>query len=393
VLALLVGAGVFLALHHGGGGGTSGHAGAGPGPGSVPPSRTREKQQIVRVAVRHTIGAAGLFAAGTGWAMNGLALYWTQDDGAHWRVITPPDVLHLGDPIARIVDLDFVDHEHGWLTAEIRAADGSRQMAVERTTNGGRTWQSATVPAVHLSLLGARQGFALTGIQPRPRLYATHDGGASWKLVATAPFTGRFVFLNPRDGWAVSDPSRMTGPSYNLPVGGGVLYRTTDGGRQWQRVQLPAASGFAGESMTVGIPRFFGSRDGVVPVRFRDRLTGSQHVVVYVTNNGGDSWSGRPAPSDADLRRYTWGFPEAVPFSAANATDWVLFVGPRLYATADAGRSWSTVHPAYAPNAPRVWDVDFASRTSGWAIFAAGQGSVLVRTRNGGKDWSPLAPH
>ena len=143
---------------------------------------------------------------------------------------------------------------------------------------------------------------------------------------------------------------------------------------------------YRGQPATAGIPHFFGTRHGVVPVRFRDR-TRAQHVVVYVTNDGGETWTARAAPASADLRAQSWAFPEALPFSAATMNDWFLFAGHSLYVTQNAGRTWSVRHTV-APKAPHTWDVVFTSPTDGWAIFNA----ALAKTTDGGRHWRPLAP-
>src|SRR5437660_1245691 len=91
-LALLSG-GLAWFLGHNGGGGPTGRAGSGLEPSSARPSaQPKPPPQFVRVARGYTAAEAGLVAPGAGWAMNGLGLYWTHDNGDHWRRITPPDV-------------------------------------------------------------------------------------------------------------------------------------------------------------------------------------------------------------------------------------------------------------------------------------------------------------
>jgi photosystem II stability/assembly factor-like uncharacterized protein len=263
-------------------------------------------------------------------------------------------------------------------------------MAIESTRDGGRTWHSVIPPGcgacagAHLSFVDADHGFALVGAQPSPRLYETRDGGVTWRRVGSnVSFAGPVRFVNERSGWGVSDP-------------GGIPYVTRDGGRQWRRVVFAPPSQYRAQPTTAGIPRFFDAHDGVVPVRFRDRSRG-QHLVVYVTRDGGATWTARAVPVSVDLRAQSWGFPEGVPFSAATSDDWFVFADHDLYVTRNGGRTWSVIHTV-APKAPRVWDVAFTSPTYGWAIFAPIEtgpraGSALVKTTDGGRNWTPLAPH
>jgi photosystem II stability/assembly factor-like uncharacterized protein len=396
-LLLLLGLalGLYFGIGNGGGGRSSRNPGSGPG---GPSAQARGAQRIVAVGSRTVIGEAGIAAPGVGWAMNGLGLWWTADGGKSWRVSIPPDVRSMGDVVARVDDIAAVDARDVWVAvADVRGAkavNGStRHMAIERSDDGGWTWQSVIPPGcylcggAHLSFVDASHGFALTGSQPEPRLYATRDGGRSWRRVASdVSFSGPIRFLNGRVGWAVSEPGRR---------GSGIVYRTEDGGRHWRRVVLQPPAPYPGQPQTASLPRFFGSRDGVVGVRFRDRAR-AQHVVVYVTDDGGDSWSARPAPASVDLRAESWGLPGALPFSAATAKDWFLLAGPTLYTTTDAGRSWVATRTV-APPAPRAWDLVFSSPTTGWAIFAPvvngpRAGAALVKTTDGGRHWTPLAP-
>ena len=116
-----------------------------------------------------------------------------------------------------------------------------------------------------------------------------------------------------------------------------------------------------------------------------DPRTKAQHDVVYVTQNGGATWSARPAPAAADLRAYTFGSSGDSPFSAASAAEWKLMAGGTIYVTHDAGVRWSVVRARYAPTPPAVWDVQFTSASEGWAIFgfAMARRSCARRTAGG----------
>jgi photosystem II stability/assembly factor-like uncharacterized protein len=380
---ILTGAAVGLVAAFAGGGGHAGSPTSGPAP-RTPPPRSAEQRVIERAAKRATLVASGLLAPRMGWAMNGLNAWLTLDGGAHWRAIAPPHVRSMGDAVARITQIEFPDTRDGWISAtDLRVHDyEERHGEIDRTTDGGRTWQTVTphdrlpIAGAQLSFLDAHRGFALTVANRRIRLYRTADGGVTWSLVGAPPFNGTIVFLNQHDG---------LGAMRNL-------YRTADGGRHWERVTLPVPPRYAGLRTTVDLPAFFGARDGVASARVLDPKTKAQHVVVYVTHDGGATWSARPAPAAADVRAYTFGFSGGTPFSAASADDWKLMIGRALYTTRDAGVHWSVVRARYAPKPPTVWDVQFTSASAGWAIFGVGDGAALVGTTNGGRDWTPVHP-
>jgi hypothetical protein len=207
LLALGLGLGLYLAVGRNGGSG-GGQPASSARTSRQPPSSAKERQQIAQVAARFIIGEAGLVAPGLGWAMNGLGLWWTDDGGQHWRAIAPPDVRAMGDVVARVDDVAGVDDRHLWLAvADVRGtkevSGSTRHMAIERSQDGGRSWQPVIPPGcygcggAHLSFLDARHGFALTGIQPQPRLYVTGDGGRSWQRRASnATFVGPLRFLS-----------------------------------------------------------------------------------------------------------------------------------------------------------------------------------------------------
>jgi len=411
--ALSAGIGIGL-LVSGGGGGRAGldrRAGSGSGGGASSQARdSREARRIARVATSDPVPEAQLLGGGTGWAMNGSGLYWTRNDGRSWSVIEPPVLRHGDYDIAtRIGDVAYRAPGSIWVTMGdligARIHDGSSAYAtIARTSDDGRTWRSGDAPACeyrcgsqYVSFLTARRGYLLFSVDSpqRHRLDRTTDGGATWTPVGRAPFGGEIQFTTAADGWAVSDPTRWIDGS-QTPVGGGEVYRTTNGGRTWRRVRLTPPREEAGWPATASPPTFFGARRGVMPVRYRNPTGGEQHLAVFTTADGGRTWVPHPAPAAADLRGDQWGVAPGLAFSAPSAHEWLFFAGRTLYATSDAGSRWGTVHagiPAVAPYA-----ISFTTAASGWAIFSVSVGGeryppVLVRTTDGGRRWAALAPH
>jgi photosystem II stability/assembly factor-like uncharacterized protein len=363
--------------------------------------------EIAAVAGKTFIVEAGL-TGGVGWAMNGLGLWITPDGGGTWITATPKHVRSAGDAVARIGDIQFVDRDHGWLSAADvfggfplpRNAPSSRHMEIDRTTDGGRTWRASAPPrcleacgGTHLSFVDTQRGFVIA----EQGLFATSDGGATWTRVARPHFSGRIAFLDMRHGVGVSDPSRWGGPQSAVPFGGGIPYRTTDGGRTWLRVPLAPPAAYAGWERTASPVRFFGPK-GVLPVRYRDPRTHTQRLVVYTSADGGRSWRPQLVPAKVRWSRafFTWGVPADGLLSAASPCVWIVNGSRVLHLTTDAGRSWRTVRPVDLPARATIGQVQFLSADDGWAVVwlpkGTGGSGALVRTTDGGLTWTPLAP-
>jgi hypothetical protein len=410
VAMLLMGASIGLAA-----GGGGGHSGLGrrsaSGSSGGAPSRSQETQearQIARVAATDRTPEAQLLTGGTGWAMSGNGLYWTRNDGRSWSLIEPPVLRHLDYVIDNnLGNVAYRAPGYIWITLGdligTQVHDGDDHYAtIARTTNDGKAWRYGAPPgceyrcgSFYMSFFSASHGYLLFLDSGRQHLDETTDGGASWTTVGSAPFGGEIQFTTSSDGWGLSNPSRWINES-QTPVGGGEVYRTTNGGRSWRRVHLPPPSRYAGLPATASAPAFFGTQQGVIPVRYRNPTNGKQQLVVFTTADGGRTWTAHPAPPAADLRSDQWGIAEGLAFTAPTAREWLFFAGRTLYATSDSGSSWTTVHvgiPAVAPYA-----ISFTTPTAGWAIFSVSVGDeayppVLVRTTDGGRTWTALAPH
>lgn len=409
VLALLVGGG---AIGYGidRGGGNSSPTGARPGALPSSPSTPRQReQQLAEAAAKTAIGDAALIAPGVGWAMNGNALWLTTNDGTSWRRITPPG-LRGQDVIGRASDVYFRDAKHGWVSAELNGTrsvnGGLRYGGISSTTDDGKSWRLVTLPGcyqcvnTYFSFLDSQRGFALTAGESThgtfiKRLYRTTDGGMHWTLVRPMRFYGRIVFTDPLHGWVLTNPTGWAQkPCCAIPIGNGLIYRTSDGGRSWERLTLPAPVGYRHERRIATWMRFFDARDGVIASLALDRVTKRQRVLVDLTTDGGTTWAVQAAPSASEQPRTQDGLPYA-PFSAASTHDWMLFshTRPILFRTSDSGRSWTTTAMTPHGKLGSGWAVDFVNADEGWAVvLAKNLIAVLIRTTDGGRTWTPLTP-
>ena len=362
-----------------------------------------KRHRIVRAARTASISDAGI-TGGVGWAMDYAGLWVTSNGGASWITATPPHVRRTGAAFDRVLQVQYVDRMHGWVSADdvfggFTIPTGSptlRHMEIDRTTDGGRTWRSFLPPgclescgAPYLSFLSARLGFALT---PGGGLFTDEDGGTTWRSVSRPAFTGAIQFLDPRDGFGVSDPRRWAGFEGEVPVGGGIVYRTSDGGRTWSQLRLRPPVAYIGWREDADSIRFFAGGRGVLAVRFRNPRTHEQRLVVYTSTDAGETWAAHPAPSSVHLWPRQWGISASGSFSAATPSAWVVMDRRVLHVTTDGGRRWRTVRPLDLPRHASIWQETFTSAADGWAIVGLDGGPALIHTTDGGRWWSPLTP-
>ena len=165
-----------------------------------------------------------------------------------------------------------------------------------RTTDGGNTWTSGTVPGAErldfrsLAAFDERRAIVLSAGSPA-RMFKTVDGGASWREVyrndAAEIFFDALRFADESRGYALADP-----------IGGRfVLLETVDGGETW--TELPGPQARPGEGA-------FAASNSALAVH-GDRLwfgTGGTAARVFRSTDRGRTWevADVPAPSGAPSR-------------------------------------------------------------------------------------------
>lgn len=275
----------------------------------------------------------------TSWASDDGGDLWVR--GGSFSVVQDPGLSWGGD-------LDFVNAEDGWFSANQDDTDTSLGMTLFRTVNGGADWERVAHLAAPPSSVPA----------------------CSTEPTAT--------FASPTTGWL---------------TGGGCEQAefevTHDGGETWSPQALPLLDA---PSLVLERPVFISRQVGVLPA-FPGG--GGGPVTVYVTVDGGGTWTPHQAPSGE--------LPVAVDF--INADDgWLLSADTfnagfpaGLYATHDGGRAWSTLEgleQGVISVSGTVFDtstLDFVSPTLGWTLGRTstftGTGDELLQTADGGRTW------
>jgi photosystem II stability/assembly factor-like uncharacterized protein len=186
-------------------------------------------------------------------------------------------------------------------------------------------------------------------------------------------------FLSATQGWVViASPDAAT------------LFRTTDGGRHWQR-QL---AGTGGQSWTLS---FFDSRRGVVAG------VDARGTAIWRTADGGQRWTRLETPCQPPVRLISFVDPDRGWCIAPGASEGAPNTSPfpyrqevTLYRTADGGVHWSRVL-ATDPTRPvsgglgddgqKAW-IWFRDARTGWIGQNSQGGSAAVyATMDGGDTW------
>lgn len=278
----------------------------------------------------------------------------TTDGAKHWQM-----QLDLGSSFGGFVpvSVQFLDQEHGF----IGVGDPFEQL--NRTTDGGATWNSLPLPSDSARVGGfgfsdTSHGWLLAGRQVF-HLYETLDAGNSWQRLPDPPADAASLRVrNPNDAWIAS-------AGVDLPH----VYTSSDSGRSWQRHDLPAPPGGP-------------FRAGVAFQVLEDLLPGAGAVVAafcectpsgpfYFTSNDHDiSWKYIPPP------------PGAVAYQ--DASHWWAMKGTSLFKTSNEGLTWTVVTSAL-PDwqfVPHVIDPRHA-----WALIFVVGGYGLALTNDGGLHW------
>jgi photosystem II stability/assembly factor-like uncharacterized protein len=229
----------------------------------------------------------GLLGDGVAWA-RGPGLYRTTDAGRSWQTITPPALAGPSEPIHgrhALGGVYFLNRRQGWAASGV--AELPSRWSIYRTGNGGATWKRARiigdpvapgVDSIAFSFVDPRHGYAelepiALGVITSAELYATDDGGRTWRPHGRTAVSGEFEFTSRRRGWVVS--SKLAGE----------FFTTGDGGRHWSRVRVPLPAWANRQRIGYGIPIELAHRL-VLAVILEDHRERS-HVALYVGSPSG----------------------------------------------------------------------------------------------------------
>ncbi|MCY1221979.1 BNR/Asp-box repeat protein [compost metagenome] len=210
----------------------------------------------------------------------------------------------------------------------------------------------------------------------------TTDGGANWVTGNIEIFDPSLTITNLS---AVNATTAYAG-AVDADLGGGGVYKTTDGGQNWDNSN-PA--GYTSATSYFNVVHFFNENNGLTqgdPVG-----AGNGEFEVYLTNNGGTTWTAAPAAALPDPAAGEYGYNGGN--VAAGNSFWFVTNRGKLYRTTDMGATWTKLDTPISDfsGANTGGQIFFSDNNNGILIARTGTQAAgtytLYKTNNGGTSW------
>ncbi len=197
-----------------------------------------------------------LIGSGVGWLKLGNQLYLTENNGQSWDEISP----ELSESQS-LEDLSFLDHNLGYALI-FSPAEPNWQLRLLETRDTGKSWQSLPtdlsqslgsltelpLDKVRIQWLTPYEAWVLVKLATGSNfsegvLLRTRDAGKTWQK-AEAPAGEEFVFLSSQLGYMLD------------PFNSDKIFETQDGGESWQSLSLEPSELESGGITTLASPTF-----------------------------------------------------------------------------------------------------------------------------------------
>jgi photosystem II stability/assembly factor-like uncharacterized protein len=220
------------------------------------------------------------------------------------------------------------------------------------------------------------------------QIYKTTDGGSNWQLIkdSSTSFYRSIGFADSLTGWVGNLAD--TNPYYgvNLTKDTVPLYQTNDGGKTWSPVILPNPHPVAICGISV-------VNDSVIYAYGRWNSKWTQNNVGYIkTTDKGKTWVYH------DMSAYCFGMVDGWFFN--KDTGFLSGASPaykaQILSTTDGGNTWQVCYRSTRVDTDEVWKIFFPHRDTGYAAIEY-QANVshtanryFAKTIDGGKTWTEL---
>lgn len=286
-----------------------------------------------------------IFLGGQGWANNvdKTAFYRTTNFGEHWVTATPPDLAQQIRDYPMISSF-FTSGRTGYILLN-RPEEKS---LLYRTGDGGESWETIELdfPGGQMYFISSTEGYILSSLglaagSEYVALNKTIDGGKTWQTVFSHE-TGQSSDIMPHSGskngisFLDANVGFITG--FEPVVENLYLYRTADGGQSWEKKSCENLPVFGEADMWEPSPvRRINTTTAYLAIKasIAERDTTVTHWCK--TEDAGDSWqyvSSRDQIEFSDFGSPTFG---------------IAYGNGKMLRTIDAGLTWEDYSPNTCP--------------------------------------------
>ena len=267
---------------------------------------------------------------GQGWVLNPANLYRVRDSGRDWM----PTFKNDGEKT--FYSFAFATPKTGLVVGSQRIGS-FHNVLILKTTDGGESWQQGVTnveseqdrhraPLLFgVTMCGETSGWAVGD----DLILHTKDAGQTWER-QQSDVRGESIYsvacTNSELAWAVGT--------------GGVMLRTTDGGKTWIHSELIPKQPL----MQI---RFFGRNGWIVG-------GSDDESVVIRSSDGGETWERQPNVAAGRV----------LDIFFIGDLGWIAGQTGRMLVTSDSGKTWS---PQRVPTTENLTSLFFLSPTQGWA--------------------------
>jgi len=236
-----------------------------------------------------------------------------------------------------VTDFQIINATTVWALGYDGSANDAVYQDFTRTLNGGTTWNSGTI--------------SLGDPDLKPTNISAVNATTAW-VGAVSPTPG---------------------------VGGGGVWKTSDGGNVW--TQQNATAYTTTPDSFFNVVHFFDANTGITQ---GDPINGAFEM--YRTTNGGTTWTpitGTPAPAAGEYG-YNGGN------VAAGTSFWFVTNQGKLYRTTDLGVTWTklTTRISDFGSTAASGRLHFSDNNNGIIIGTTGGVTTLYKTSDGGSNWT-----
>ncbi len=207
-------------------------------------------------------------------------------------------------------------------------------------------------------------------------VYRSKDGGETWEKVLEPDnnITGAVDMVfnpdNPRIIFAALWEIYRTPWTMSSGGPGSGLYRSTDGGDTWERLN--------GNGLPHGIMGRIGVAVSPADPEIVYAIIENKNGGVFRSDNGGDTW--RKVNTDANLRQRAWYYTHI--YADPENTEKIYCLNVAMHTSIDGGRSWTASNPPHGDNHDLWIDPQDPDR-----MINGNDGGANVST-DGGKTWT-----